>query len=69
MALKKKAILKKKKKPEGNFDELKEAFDGKVSKNSILTPKNDDCQMRLGPFPEGTKMVPPASRGVSRFKK
>jgi len=51
---------------------IEEAFGGKIkagSKSNILTPKKDKCKMRLEPFSEDTKMVPPASRGVTRVEK
>lgn len=42
---------------------------GEFIASNILTPKKDRCKMGLEPFSEGTKMVPPASRGVSRWEK
>ena len=61
-----------KKPPDGWFGENLHRIDpvtGRIRPSCILTPKDDGCKMRLGPFAEGTKMVPPASRGVSRWEK
>ena len=61
-----------KKPPDGWFGEDLHRIDpvtGEFIGSSILTPKKDRCKMRLDPFAEGTKMVPPASRGVSRWEK
>ncbi len=44
---------------------VEEAFGGRIragSKSNILTPERDRREMRLEPFSEDTKMVPPASR-------
>ncbi len=49
---------------------VEEAFGGKIKaglKSNILTPERDRREMRLEPFSEDTKMVPPASRtGVKK---
>ena len=44
---------------------VEEAFGGSIragSKIKIMTPERDRREMRLEPFSEDTKMVPPASR-------
>ena len=58
--------------PDGWFGERihrRDPVTGRVRPSTILTPKDDGCKMRLGPFSEGTKMIPPKSRGVSRWGK